>query len=183
MAERDLAVVAGEDVQPEQGDEVDRDERELREPELAHEPRQHGDHGRRCREQRDLERGGSVHQTRRTATWPNSPCGRIDQDEQQDGERRRQPQLAADEVDVRAEQVDDHAERQPADDGADRAVDPAEHRRREGVDQDDEHHGRVEEEPSARPSSRRSRRARRRGPSRARASSPRARRRAGSRRG
>ena len=46
VPERDLTVVAREDVQAEQRDEVDRDERELREAELAHEPRQHGDHER-----------------------------------------------------------------------------------------------------------------------------------------
>ena len=68
VPERDLTVVAREDVQAEQRDEVDRDERELRKPELTHEARQHGDHDRAAQEQRHLQRGqGVAAHTRLTA--------------------------------------------------------------------------------------------------------------------
>ena len=78
VPERDLPVVAGEDVQPEQRDEVDRDERELREAKLAHEPRQDDDHERGGREDRDPDDREQVpSHTRLTARWPNSPCGRM----------------------------------------------------------------------------------------------------------
>src|ERR687888_2151731 len=56
------------------------------------------------------------------------------------------PHLTAEGRDVRAEQVEDDAEREPADDSADRAREAAEHRRREGVEQDALHHVRVEED-------------------------------------
>src|SRR5919198_5316896 len=57
-----------------------------------------------------------------------------------------EPHLAAEGRHVRPEQVEDDAEREPADDGADRALEAAEHRRREGVEQDALHHVRVEED-------------------------------------
>src|SRR5919198_4604094 len=57
-----------------------------------------------------------------------------------------EPHLAAEGRDIRAEQVEDDAEREPADDGADRALEAAEHRRCEGVEQDALHHVRVEED-------------------------------------
>ena len=113
MAERDLAVVPGEDVQAEQRDEVDPDERELPEPELAGEPRKEHDQRDRPGEHATLQAGASraTHQTLLTTTRPKSPAGRTSEHEQQDGERGRQLQLLADEVDVAAEQVDHDAER------------------------------------------------------------------------
>ena len=119
-------------------------------------------------------RAGAAAHTRLTARWPNSPCGRIDQTAA--GSRARSAAAARTrEVDVRAEQVHDHAEQKPADDRADGTVDAAEHRRRERVDEDRRASCSGRGTPSARPSSRRPRRALRRAPSRARASSRRAR--------
>src|ERR687887_738098 len=50
-------------------------------------------------------------------------------------EPAHEPHLPAEGGDVRAEQVEEDAEREPAHDGADRAREAAEHCRREGVEQ------------------------------------------------
>src|SRR2546423_15157855 len=57
-----------------------------------------------------------------------------------DGQPADKPHLAAEGGDVRAEQVEEDAEREPAHDRADRACEAAVHRRREGVEQDSLHH-------------------------------------------
>ena len=73
VPERDLPVVAREDVQSEERDEVDRDERELRGPELGLRSAGARRSALRRRRRGGLQRG--ERHTRRTATWPNSPCG------------------------------------------------------------------------------------------------------------
>src|SRR5579884_3821268 len=73
--------------------------------------------------------------------------GRPDDEHQHDDrERRGEPQLVADRLDVGAQKVDRDAEDQPADHGADRAFDPAEDGRRERVDDLRLHHVRVEQD-------------------------------------
>ena len=138
MAERDLAVVPREDVETEQRDEVDPDERELAEAELARELRQHHDQQDRAHHLPEPEEADCI-------------PGRVTDDGsrvalQEHGQSGRQSELLADEVDVAAEQVDHDAESEAADDCADRTVDSAEYRRGERVDQDDEHHVGVEED-------------------------------------
>src|SRR5919199_5120237 len=70
--------------------------------------------------------------------------------DEEDGEDPRDPadetHLAAEDGDVRAEQVQQDAEREPADDRARGAREAAEHRGREGVQEDALHHVRVEED-------------------------------------
>src|SRR6267143_5467446 len=72
MAERDLAVVAGEDVETEQRDEVDPDERELAEPELVRELRQQHQQRNRSGKHEALQRrrGPATHQTLLTTARP-----------------------------------------------------------------------------------------------------------------
>ena len=92
-----------------------------------------------------LMRSRPLH-TRLVTGLPKRPAGSHEQDDEDDQERHRQPQVGADEVDVAADQVQPDAEHEAADDGAERRVDPAEHRGRERVDQGGLHHVRVEEE-------------------------------------
>src|SRR4051794_21955284 len=68
-----------------------------------------------------------------------------DEHEQEDPERDRQQELGRDEGDVAAEQVERHPEQEPADDGAERALDPAQHRGDERVEEDALHDVRREE--------------------------------------
>ena len=79
MAERDLSVVAREDVQTEQRDEVDRDVRELPEPEFTGEPRQQRDQDDRRGEDEALQRRRcpAPRQTLCTTTRPKRPVGRM----------------------------------------------------------------------------------------------------------
>ena len=194
MAERDLAVVAGEHVQPEQRDRVDQHQRELEQPVVAHEERQ------RAGEQRSTQRratgrswrrrcvvrlapraqcGGQRHgQTRGRGRCRTGPTGRTTSTPTMIDQRDRQLQLGAD--DVGADQVLDHADDEAADHRAARAVDAAQQRAGEGVEQDAAHHVRIEDRRSARPSCRRPRRSPRPAPSRAPASSRRGCRPAGS---
>ena len=75
VAERDLAVVAGEDVEAEQRHRVDVDLGELEQPEVAQREGQHQGHHET--DPRHGERPGARrHQTRCTATRPNRPLGR-----------------------------------------------------------------------------------------------------------
>src|SRR5215204_3331323 len=80
VSERDLAAVACKDVEPKERDHVDRDEGELEQPELPHEPRQERDHDDGKDEERRADRLAEdrppAHQTRLTTRWPNRPCGR-----------------------------------------------------------------------------------------------------------
>ena len=142
--ERDLAVVAGEHVEAEQRDEVDGDERELRGAEVGEQAREQREHERRATANDGDADGPERPHTRLTASRPKRPDGRTSRTSEDHEQRDGQPQVGADEVDVRADEVDDHAEREPADDGAERAVDPAEHRRRERVEQDRLHQVLVE---------------------------------------
>src|SRR5215210_942035 len=80
VAKRDLAGVAGEDVQPENADHVHADVGDLRGAEVAQPVRQHGDDGDARRKRGDLCRAqdaAATGHTRLTATRPNSPAGRI----------------------------------------------------------------------------------------------------------
>src|SRR5438105_12030129 len=80
---------------------------------------------------------------RRASEQTRGPDEEHREDDRQPADK---PHLAAEGGDVRAEQVEEDAEREPAHDRADRAREAAEHRRREGVEQDALHHVRVEED-------------------------------------
>ena len=82
--------------------------------------------------------------TRLTTRWPNNPCGSI-RSTTSSTTSAAEPELTADELDVGPEHVDQDPEDETADDRAQRAVDPAQHGRGEGVDEDDQHQVRVEE--------------------------------------
>src|SRR5439155_690390 len=75
VAERDLAVVAGEDVEAEERDRIDPDLRELEQAEVAQQERQHAAERERRRQDRPQPPLPAPH-TRCTATRPNSPLGR-----------------------------------------------------------------------------------------------------------
>src|ERR1051325_5715253 len=77
---------------------------------------------------------------------PEEPGRLHEEDAEDDGEAADEPHVAAPGRPVRAEQVEEDAEREPADDGAHRAGQAAEHRRRERVEQDPLHHVRIEED-------------------------------------
>src|ERR671925_210686 len=80
---------------------------------------------------------------RRPAEEPRRPNEEYHED---DGETADEPHVAAERRPVRAEQVEEDAEREAADDGAYGTGQAAEHRGREGVEQDALHHVRVEED-------------------------------------
>src|SRR6266511_1904456 len=77
-AERDLAAVADEDVEPDERDEVDPHVREPLQDQLADMPREKRE-GEDERADDDEIDGGerASHQTLRTTACPNSPCGRM----------------------------------------------------------------------------------------------------------
>ena len=78
VAERDLAAVPGEDVQPEQRNHVNRHERELQQPELAHEPREQSDDNGPDHEERRADGSTEIAaHTLRTTLCPKRPCGLI----------------------------------------------------------------------------------------------------------
>src|SRR5439155_7403979 len=79
MAERDLSAIAREDVETEQGNEIDSDVRELPEAELARKPRQQPDQQDRGGQHESSEGRGApaTHQTFLTTTRPKRPDGRI----------------------------------------------------------------------------------------------------------
>ena len=150
VAERDLAGVAGEDVETEERDEVDRDVRELPEAELAREPRQQRDQRRPprastrpCRanvgSQRRIRLASPRRGRRGRSAGTTSTSSRM---ASAVGSRRSCPTKST----YAPSRLITTPSSEAADDGADRAVDAAEHRRRERVDQDDEHHVRVEED-------------------------------------
>ena len=135
---------------PRKGDQVDRDVGVLARLEVAHERRQHGDEHdeRRERDEADDPLRRRRH-TRFTSGLPKIPCGPDEQDDEDDEERHRQPQLLREPVEGAvlaqvAEQVEEHADQQAADDGAERRVDAAEHGGGEGVDENGRHHVRIE---------------------------------------
>src|ERR687887_1260812 len=72
--------------------------------------------------------------------------GADEEHHEDDREPADEPHLAAEGRDVRAEQVEDDAQREPADHCPYRAGEAAQHRGREGVEQDALHHVRVEED-------------------------------------
>ena len=97
-------------------------------------------------EQRKADGAGEAPHTRRTVGAAEQP-GRAGRAARRAAPRaRREAAAPADEADVRAEQVEHDAERQPADDRADRALEPAEDGRGERVDQDRLHHVRRQED-------------------------------------
>src|SRR3954447_11697168 len=67
------------------------------------------------------------------------------QDEQDDQQRDREQELGRHEADVAQQQVERHAEQEPADDGPDRALDPADDGGRERVEEDALHQVRRQE--------------------------------------
>ncbi len=83
--------------------------------------------------------------TRRTCFRPSSPVGLTTRTMSRTAKRDRQAQLRGREADVLADQVEEDAEQEAADHRAGGALEPAEHRRGEGVDQDRLHHRRLEE--------------------------------------
>src|SRR5439155_10569354 len=72
VTERDLAGRARQDVQADDGDQVDADLRQLERPEIGHDPRQHRDDDRPDGEGEESR----ARHTRLTTTRPNSPAGR-----------------------------------------------------------------------------------------------------------
>src|SRR6185437_6413431 len=80
VAERDLAVLAGEDVQADDRDEVDPDEREPVVEVVVERLRQEDDEQRHSREREhapeDPVRAEGLHYTLLTTTCPNRPAGR-----------------------------------------------------------------------------------------------------------
>src|SRR5438105_15449398 len=72
--------------------------------------------------------------------------GPDEEDREDHGQPGDEAHLATERRDVRAEQVQEDTEREAADHGAERAVEPAEDRRRERVQEDPLHHVRVEED-------------------------------------
>src|SRR4029079_43712 len=76
---RDMRVVSCQYVEREQSDEVDRDVRELPEPELARHPRQEGDQHDGAGEQQRGQRARdpAARQTRLTTRRPKRPVGRM----------------------------------------------------------------------------------------------------------
>src|SRR5215510_8222265 len=78
---------------------------------------------------------------------PEEPGGAREQHDQNQRECDREPHAVEVDVDVRVvgrDQVQHHADHEPADDGADGALETAHDGGREGVDQDRTHHVRVE---------------------------------------
>src|SRR6266508_5148660 len=78
---------------------------------------------------------------------PQEPRRPDEQHGQDDEERDREPQPVELEVQVSVvghDEIEQHTQREPADDCPDGALEPAEHRRRERIDEDRPHHVRVE---------------------------------------
>src|SRR6185369_321198 len=75
VAERDLAVVAGQHVEPEQRDRVREHERDLEDAVVGDEERQRAREHEQHREARELAAIEPAHQTRTTWTLPNRPEG------------------------------------------------------------------------------------------------------------
>src|SRR5207237_8702392 len=71
VTELDVTVVAGEDVQPDQGDRVDEDERRLERPVIG---QQEGQHARGSSEEDPGDQGAAAHR-RETCTLPKKPEG------------------------------------------------------------------------------------------------------------
>ena len=137
-------VYAREQVEAEQGDEVDADVGELLRAKVADEARQQEDRGRREQESEHPGELAALH-TRLVTGLPKSPAGRtsstIRMIRSATGSLRSAPTKST----VGPDQVQADAEDQAPGDSARRRVDPAEHGRRKGVDQDRLHHVRVEE--------------------------------------
>ena len=149
LAERDLARVAGDDVQPEQRDEVQADERHV--SLVSNVPRNDGSTAMtamptaRHTPLATWARRIGPH-TRLVTVRPKRPSGFTSKHEQEHAERDRQLELLrlAHEVDIRLHEGDAHSEDVRAEHGAERAVQAAEHGRRERVDDDREHVVRIE---------------------------------------
>ena len=137
VAERDLAVEASQDGQPEDRDRVDHHHGELEQMVVA-EQRSVGTSGqRRSHQQRSGQRSGvraAIVYTRLSTVRPSRPDGFTTSTADDDDQRHGQLELGADHVG--AGQVLDDADGEAAEHRAQRIVDAAQQRAGEGIEQD-----------------------------------------------